>query len=223
MVKRFLLLPVILAALLSSGYQKVYRLPDPSIYPAYLRQALASQPWHLSQNAAAQGPDLPEGFVDQVTSGRPWQLDGVVVPGKLALPVARQPFGQPGFVDDRYGWITEFSLAANHGVTGLLAHNNRSGRLFFDLAVGDDVALVYGDGSVRTFRVTEIHRYQALDSSNMYSDFIDLDDPTQARQTSDQVFNRFYREPGRLVFQTCISGQGDLSWGRLFVVAEPLQ
>lgn len=221
-MKRFLLLPVILAALLTSGYQKIYRLPDPSIYPAYLRQALALQPWHPTAQAAAQGPDLPEGFVDQVASGRPWQLDGVVVPGKLALPVVQQPFGQPGYVDDRFGWITEFGLAANHGATGLLAHNTRSGRLFFDLVAGDQVALVYGDGSIRVFRVTEIYRYQALDSSNMYSDFIDLDDPTQTHQTSDEVFNRFYREPDRLVFQTCISAQGDLSWGRMFVVAEPV-
>jgi hypothetical protein len=81
---------------------------------------------------------------------------------------------------------------------------------------------VFGDGSLERFRVQSIDRFQALSSTNPYSDFIDLSDPRAAILPFSQIFNRFYTAPNQLVFQTCIEANGDPSWGRIFIVAFPL-
>jgi hypothetical protein len=35
------------------------------------------------------------------------------------------------------------------------------------------------------------------------------------------VYDRYYKANGYVVFQTCIEKNGDLSWGRIFIVAQP--
>lgn len=73
---------------------------------------------------------------------------GVYVPEVLALLVQQQPAGDPGFVSSMEGIVTQFEYAAQSGVTGLIAHNYLSGELFFNLEIGQEVFIVYGDGSV---------------------------------------------------------------------------
>jgi len=41
--------------------------------------------------------------------------------------------------------------------------------------------------------------------------------------TAEQLFNRVYRGDRHVTFQTCIDANGDISWGRLFVIAIPHQ
>jgi hypothetical protein len=72
---------------------------------------------------------------------------------------------------------------------------------------------------VEYFVVRDVIRYQALDSTNLYSDFLDL--RTGFKVSADEVFNRVYGGERHLTFQTCISLNGDSSWGRLFIIAEP--
>jgi hypothetical protein len=38
---------------------------------------------------------------------------------------------------------------------------------------------------------------------------------------ASEVFSRVYERQGQAIFQTCISRGDELSWGRLFVIAEP--
>ena len=100
-----------------------------------------------------------------------------------------------------------------------MAHNTLSGRAFSRLAIGQEVRLVYGDGRVETFVVSQILRFQALDPKSVSSTFRSLDQNESL--SAGEVFHRAYVGERRLVFQTCIEAEGNLSWGRLFVVALP--
>lgn len=159
-------------------------------------------------------------FTQIVVNGRENILRGVYVPNVMALPVVQQPYGKASYVSPYDAQVTQFSMASQFGNIGLLAHNHLSGKAFFDLAVGQEVRLVYGDGQVEYFIVTEILRYQALQPNNPYSSFRNLDDNNETL-SAEQMFKRVYFGDRHITFQTCIDAEGDPSWGRLFVLAVP--
>jgi hypothetical protein len=115
--------------------------------------------------------------------------------------------------------VTQFDLAAHYGNVGLLAHNYSSGQYFSLLAPGERVLLIYGNGRIEAFRITNVFRYQATVPFSVKSDFIDLD--THAYLTTSQLFTKVYKGARHVTFQTCIEHNDNLSWGRLFVLAEP--
>ena len=164
-------------------------------------------------------PDL-DVFIEEVRDGQAGVLRGVYIPGILADPVVQQPDGMVGFVSPRQNVITEFSLASRSGSTGLLAHNDLAGEVFNLLQEGQEINLIDGSGLVSTFIVTEIRRYQALEPDSISSRF--LDPESGMILTSTGLFRRVYGPPGRVVLQTCIEADGNPSWGRLFVIAVPL-
>jgi hypothetical protein len=137
----------------------------------------------------------------------------------FALPIVQQPVGYPGYVSQNNGEITQFSMAAEVGNIGLLAHNNLSGADFVNLAPGQEVRLVYGDGAVEYFTVGQILKYQALQPFSPSSQFRDLE--TDTIITAEEVFRIVYRGERHITFQTCIEANGVGSWGRLFVTAQP--
>ena len=171
---------------------------------------------------AINDPALPRfaDFSQTVQNGEADVLRGVYVPNVLALPVVQQPAGNAGYVSTRLGQATQFSMAAQYGNVGLLAHNTLSGRSFSGLAVGQEVRLVYGGGKVEYFVITEILQYQALQPDSTQSDFRDL--AGGGTITAGQLFERVYAGERHVTFQTCIAAEGNLSWGRLFVLAKPL-
>lgn len=146
-------------------------------------------------------------------------LRGVYVSEVLALPILQQPAGNAGYVSSSEGEVTQFGMAAQFGNVGLLAHNYLSGRLFTQLAVGQEVRLVYGNGKVEHFVITQILQFQALQPTSQYSTFRDLS--SDEMLTAEQLFNKVYRGERHLTFQTCIAGSESMSWGRLFVIAVP--
>jgi hypothetical protein len=158
-------------------------------------------------------------FNRSVQNGEAGVLRGVYVPDVLALPVVQQPANKPYYVSNRDGQVTQFSIASQYGNTGLLAHNTLSGRLFSQLAIGQEVRLVYGDGKVEYFVIAQSMRFQALQPESVSSSFHNLD--RNETLTSGQMFNRAYIGESRVVFQTCIAAEGNPSWGRLFVIAVP--
>jgi hypothetical protein len=158
-------------------------------------------------------------FVNSVRNGQPGVLRGVYVPGLFALPVVQQPANDPGFVAPIVDVVTDFKYAKDAGNIGLLAHNYLAGKSFPLLQIGHEVRAINGNGAVEYFRVTKILRYQALDSRNVFSDFIDLE--TGQRLSATALFEKVYRGARHLTFQVCIEQNGDASWGRLFVIAEP--
>ncbi|MGB8983930.1 MAG: hypothetical protein WCC12_18815 [Anaerolineales bacterium] len=165
-------------------------------------------------------PDFRE-FSSIVQNGQANVLRGVYVPGILALPVVQQPDGQAGYVSYKDGEITQFDMATQSGNVGLLAHNNLSGKSFSQLVPGQEVRLVYGDGQVEYFVIAQVSRFQALEPNSPYSSFRDLSNDELL--TAEQLFNRVYRGDRHVTFQTCIDANGDISWGRLFVIAIPGQ
>src|SRR5687768_15427405 len=167
---------------------------------------------------AAPFPDFTD-FSQAVQNGKADSLRGVYVPNVLALPIVQQPSGNAGYVSSNDGQATQFAMASQFGNVGLLAHNYLSGKSFSQIAVGQEVRLVYGDGRVEYFVVTEILQYQALQPTSPWSSFRDLNDNTTL--SAEQMFKRVYTGDRHLTFQTCIQAEGISSWGRLFVVAVP--
>lgn len=165
---------------------------------------------------------LPK-FVDKVAiSGNSAQVAGVFVTGILELPVLQQPSNDPGYVSRNPDSVTQFAMVNQFGGIALLAHNDLAGQKFFDLKNDQILSLVYGDGQVSYYRITEILEYQALSPNSPYSSFIDLDDPEQKIISVTDLFYNIYAQPDQLVLQTCIEAEGEASWGRLFIIAEPV-
>lgn len=164
---------------------------------------------------------LPEykSFIESVQNGQAGVLRGVYVPGVLAMPIVQQPVGYPGYVSPNDGEITQFRMAAEVGNVGLLAHNYLSGASFANLAPGQEVRLIYGDGQVEYFVIDQMLQYQALQPYSPYSEFRNLE--TGITITAEELFRQAYRGERHVTFQTCIEANGNNSWGRLFVTAQP--
>jgi len=199
------------------------RIPHPVLNASLLLIVLASLfgnpvPALALDNAEQALPTFTD-FRQAVRDGRANHLRGVYVPGVLAFPIVQQPSGSPGYVSSRDRQVTQFSMAAEYGIVGLLAHNYLAGRSFSELAVGQEVRLVYGDGGVEDFVVTEVLHYQALQPYSPLSSFRNLDDDETL--SAEQMFRRVYLGDRHVTFQTCIEENGNLSWGRLFIIAVP--
>ena len=159
-------------------------------------------------------------FARSVQNGDAKALRGVYVADAIALPIVQQPANNPGYVSTSDGEITQFGMASQYGNVGLLAHNHLAGALFPQLAVGQEVRLVYGDGRMEVFVISEVLRYQALQPTSQYSSFRNMD-KDEATLTAEQMFKRAYFGDRHVTFQTCINLYGNSSWGRLFVIAVP--
>jgi hypothetical protein len=159
-------------------------------------------------------------FTSSIQNGDASVLRGVYVDGLFALPVVQQPGYNAGYVSTADNTMTQFGMATQFGSVGLLAHNYLSGQYFFELIPGMMVQLIYGDGHIEYFQITQIYRYQATAPFSVYSDFVDL--ATQEYLTGSALFSKVYSGSGHVTFQTCISQDGNSSWGRLFVIAEPV-
>ena len=165
------------------------------------------------------GPGL-QALVNRVQDGEVETARGVFVEGVLAVPVRQQPTDDPAFVSTENDTVTQFKSAAVNGVTGLLAHNFLTGIQFYKMEIGQEVDVVYGDGHIARYQIDGIFQFQKLDPDNLRSDLINL--KTGKRETTNQVFSRFYAGEDHVTFQTCLERDGLSSWGLTFVVADPL-
>jgi hypothetical protein len=158
-------------------------------------------------------------FIASVRDGNAKAVRGVYVQNVMAFPIVQQPSGYPGFVSTEDRVLTQFNMAAEVGNVGLLAHNYLAGSAFPQLATGQEVKLIYGDGRIESFIITHTLRYQALDPYSTSSDFRNLD--TNISISAEELFRQVYRGDRHVTFQTCIEANGNSSWGRLFIIAEP--
>ena len=177
--------------------------------------------WLNPDDASALGTTLPTftDFSKTIQNGQKDVLRGVYVDKVMALPVVQKPEGRSIYVTDREGEVAQFGLAAQYGNVGLLAHNHKAGKTFTKLKLGQEVQLIYGDGQVEIFIIRKILKFQALEPTDPYSSFRNLD--KDETLTAAQMFNRVYVGQYHLTFQTCIAVGGEPSWGRLFVIAVP--
>ena len=173
----------------------------------------------LAKKHAEQSVPNFSTFVENIQDGKADVLEGVYVPDVFAFPVVQQPVGNPGYVSQAADTVTQFGMAAEVGNVGLLAHNNLAGQEFTNLSLGDEVRLVYGDGKVEYFIVTQELQYQALQPYSPYSEFRDLE--TNQTITAEKLFRKVYRGDRHVTFQVCIAANGIDAWGRLFIIAQP--
>ena len=180
-------------------------------------QPIEAVPEALAGSSAV--PGLSQ-FIQHVVNGQAEELRGVFIPRVMAARIVQQPNGHNEFISPREGILTQFGLSSEYGATGLLAHNYLAGEKFSLLEPGKVFYLVYGDGKVSRFVVREVERYQALDPLSLTSRFVSLQDKSLFSAT--ELFERVFNRPGQVIFQTCIAKGGESSWGRLFIIAEPL-
>lgn len=178
-------------------------------------------PYPVSAGSLPDPKTLPDltSFESAVENGDASTIRGAYTTGLFALSVVQQPDTNAAYVSSIDNVLTQFSLASLYGNVGLLAHNYLSGQYFSQLMTGMRIQLVYGDGRIETFQVTQVYRYQAVSPSSVTSDFIDLD--THQQLSASELFIKVYEGPRHLTFQTCINQNGNGDWGRLFVIAEP--
>jgi hypothetical protein len=181
--------------------------------------SVAAQPISLTASVQASLPSLAT-FAEQVSDGQGDQVRGIYVPRVMALRIVPQPQGDPGFISADDGTATLFQTASFFGVTGLLAHNFLSGREFFRLNTGQEINVIYGDGHIRHYRVSQIDDFQRLSINDLRSNFMELSSGMQ--KTADQVFADFYQGSPHLTLQTCIERGGEWSWGVRFIKADPM-
>ncbi len=160
-------------------------------------------------------------FIFSIYNSNKYSIRGLYIENVLQLPVIQQPASNPGYVSTAANTITQFGIATNYGSVGLLAHNNLAGSEFFKIDTDDTIVLVYGDGHLESYDVTEIREYQALSPNSPYSSFVNLSNPEQII-TYEDLFYDTYGIGGRVVLQTCIEQNGIDSWGRLFIIADKL-
>ncbi|MBI1880434.1 MAG: hypothetical protein HYR94_19830 [Chloroflexi bacterium] len=196
--------------------------PNPSLPETSSQNAVPLADKLMAEPHVASEVNLADfhNFVAQVSNGQRDVLRGVYVRGILAFSIIQQPENNPIFVSNKHDRVTQFQSAARNGVTGLLAHNYLAGSLFYKLAPGYEVLIVYGDGTIQRYRVVSIHRFQKLKPTRLHSKLVDLS--TGQELSTAEVFRRFYRGEHHVTFQTCLERNGRLDWGFLFVVAVPL-
>ena len=165
-------------------------------------------------------PDLPN-FSLSTQNGNGSILREAFADDLFALPIVQQPDSNAGYVSTVDNTLTQFSMVNQFGNIGLLAHNYLSGQFFTQFTAGTRVQLIYGDGHTEYFQVTHVYRYRATSPDSVTSDFVDLD--TEETLSASELFTKVYMGARHVTFQTCISQDGNSSWGRLFVIAEPEQ
>jgi hypothetical protein len=170
--------------------------------------------------ADAKLPSL-QNFIAQVTNGEADTLAGIYVKDIMALHIVQQPGGDPAYIERMEKTATQFYKASLFGAIGLLAHNDLSGRYFFEITPGTGLILVYGNGRTSRYTVDEIGDYQRLSLTDLRSDFVDL--TTNERKSADEVFAHYYQQDQVLTLQTCIAQNGILDWGVRFILAHPYQ
>lgn len=176
-------------------------------------------PWMPAHAADSMLLPAFSDFIAAVTDGQAGVVRGVYVPGVMAYRVVQQPADNPGYVTPAEGVVTQFSVAAQYGTIGLLAHNLLAGENFVNLQTGQEVRTIYGDGTILNYTISSINRYQALDPYSTGSNFIDLN--TGVTYTALEMFAMYYQGADHITFQTCILQDGNSSWGRLFITATP--
>jgi hypothetical protein len=118
-------------------------------------------------------------------------------------------------------YVTYYDLTiAWGGSLAFTAHEALAGGSFIQLAVGDVVTVVYDNRQVDRYVVSDVETYQAAQPSSVWSSFIDLDNGIT--YSSERLGQNIYLAGHGLVLQTCIEKDGDVNWGRMFVIAEKI-
>jgi hypothetical protein len=148
-------------------------------------------------------------------------IRGIYVTDLFSLRVLQQPIDKKSYVSSIEGTVTQFGMAMNNNIIGILAHNFSSGRHFKKLNIGNIINVIYGDGIINNYKISGIKQYRAENPNNDKSNFIDTD--TNKILSANGLFIKMYAGKHHLILQTCIQKDKETSWGRLFVIAYPIE
>lgn len=150
-------------------------------------------------------------FVRSIEDGTSGKVRGVYVPNEFAFPVSQGWADNPRQNDA--GVV--FQIPGADKATFLIAHDGLAGTYFYELKVGDEVRIVFGDGTWHSYYVSDIERYQVTAAN----DFVAVNDPS-VELNMDQMGTR-YLNTDLVIFYTCLPNGFNPSWGRLLVSAKP--
>lgn len=202
------------------------RAAKPVLYLPVVYRAGALQPDIAPQTGQPAAPPAGEAadqrlaeFIEAVKSPkREGLITGLYAPDVLAYSVVQQPSSNSIFVSTEEDQVTQFRRAARSGSIGMLAHNYLAGKSFYKLELGARLYVIQWDGSYQAYEVYAIEDYQALTLTTFRT--------VGEGKFFDQyaLFNRIYKaDNDRLVLQTCLEKGGNLSWGRRFILARPVE
>jgi hypothetical protein len=178
----------------------------------------------INDEAAWKEPDSSfislSSFSKAVEDGTP-QIKGLYAANLMSFWVVQQPVGKDSYISPTSNVATQFRAVSHNNSIGMLAHNFAAGAAFARLKIGDRISVIYGDGNVKGFKVAEIRRYQALQPDSTSSSFMDL--ASHDVYSTDQIFSTIYGGKTHLTLQTCITRGTTDTWGRLFVLAYPVE
>ncbi|GAB4478843.1 MAG: hypothetical protein Kow0088_19100 [Anaerolineales bacterium] len=198
-------LPLVIGVGESGGSPAIQPTPTPTPTP--------------SPTPESSFPSL-EQFVSTVASGQSSLWRGLYAADKFAARITQQPDNNYSFISWEADVLTQYMLA-EEDVVGLLAHNTHAGQYYFLLTLGDKFYLIADNAFTQLYQVNQIDRYQALQPNSNTSDYKNLD--TGEVLTTAQIFSRYYMGDPHVTLQTCIAQNGLANWGRLFIVALPVE
>lgn len=137
----------------------------------------------------------------------------------FTFSIVQQPTGYYSYVSDAPNTLTQHSQTCCESI-GLLAHNTEAGALFDLIQVGDKIKLTYLD-HVEYWETSQIYETRAVSPFSVMTNLQDLN----TGEIYDFVpFSNsiYWSNTPKLVLQTCIEHEGNLNWGRLFIVAVPI-
>lgn len=175
-----------------------------------------------AQQLSDEFPSLEE-FKKSVMNGIDGQIVGVYIPPTIAMKIVQQPEENPYFVSSEPNVITQFSIASKFGTIGLLAHSDLAGQEFLNMSMHQRVVVVQGGGKESYYEISSVKQYKVISPNNPSSNYIDIGNPNAGTISETDVFRSVYGDDNRLVFQTCITAEDNQLWGRIFIIATPLQ
>jgi hypothetical protein len=188
---------------------------------ATMPESLAGAPAALNPTHSPTPLPAFHEFAASVSDGQAGVVQGIYAAGLFAYPVVQQPPDQPLFVSEDPGLVTQIAGYSAYGVIGLGAHAGLAGRSFYDLAIGQEVWVVYGDGQVASYTITRIEAYQVLLKEQGTAVYVDLE--TGVPYTWEEIFRMYYAGGNeQLVLQTCLARPNSPSWGRTFFTGQPV-
>ena len=174
----------------------------------------------LILNSASDQPteeEQIEYLLETQVNGNAEQVVGTIVEDLFVFPVIQQPESDPTWISVAENTLTSLQTARLTRDIGLAAYSHQAGAKFFDLALGQTILIVMGDGAFLLYHVDSILQFQAIDPGNPESAYIH---PTTSEiLTSTQLEQALFDGSGRLVFQTDITNEGIAQWGILVVTA----
>ena len=149
-------------------------------------------------------------------------MSEIIFPDLPPIKIVPQPNGKYSWVSNDSNSFTEFSVPKKlYDTQYFLAHNTKAGSHLNEIKIGDVIKFREsnaGLGEHTERKVKEIRKFKALQPTNLKTPLVDLS--TGKQYSVEDITKEMWTNNKQVVFQTCIEKEGDINWGRLFVIAE---